>query len=83
MRMRTGVNFPWWSSRADPQDEDKMTYKCDPNLGHPKEVDCAHIEWEELGADTEVLELVPGIVKTLASSRPANLASPFKLIVGI
>ena len=78
MRMRTGGNVPWWSSRANPQEENDMTYECDPKLGHPKEVDCAHVEWEELGADADVLELVPGTVRNLTSSRSADLTSPFK-----
>lgn len=70
--------MPWWWSRANLQEENDMTYECDTKLGHPKEVDCAHIEWEELGTDADVLELVPGIVKTLTSSRLGHLASPLK-----
>ena len=72
MKMRTGGDLPWWYSRANPHEEDDMTYECDTTLGHPKEVDCAHVEWEELGADADVLELVPGIAETLASSRSAK-----------
>lgn len=70
--MRTGGSVPWWSAAAGPV-EDDMTYECDAKLGSPKEVDCAHIEWAELGADADAdaVELVPGVVKTLASSRYA------------
>ena len=77
--MRTGGRVPWWYSRANPEEEDDLTYECDPKLGHPKEVDCAHVEWEELGADADVVALVPAIVKTIASRRSANPTSPPEL----
>ena len=62
--------MPWWQSTAmDSAEEIAMTYECDAKLGRPKEVDCAHVEWEELGADTDEMDLVPGAVRTLASGR--------------
>ena len=80
MRMRTGGSVPWWSAPVNPV-EDDMTYECDSKLGSPKEVDCAHVEWEELGPNTDVVELVPGVVKTLASSKFAGRNSSTGLTV--
>ena len=45
-----------------------MIYECDAKLGHPKEVDCLEIEFGELGADGDSLDLIPGVAKTLSSS---------------
>ena len=83
MRMRTGGTVPWWSSAANPWKEDEMTYECDASLGRPKDVDCAQVEWGELGADTDVVELVPGVMKTLSSSRFAGGPSRAGLTVGM
>ena len=68
MRMRTGGNRPWWSNAGDPVGEDEMTYECDAKLGSPKEVDCAQVEWGELGAGNDAIDLVSGVAKTLSSS---------------
>lgn len=72
MRMRTGGNRPWWSNAGDPLGEDEMTYECDAKLGSPKEVDCAQVEWGELGADSDAINLVSGVAKTLSSSTLAG-----------
>lgn len=72
MRMRTGGNRPWWSAAGDPVAEDEMTYQCDIKLGSPKEVGCAKVEWSEVGEDRQTFSLVPGVARTLSSSKYAD-----------
>ena len=47
---------------------DKMSYECDVKLGAPAEVDCAQVEWSELGPDDETVDLGSGLSKVLTSS---------------
>ncbi|KAL8794077.1 MAG: hypothetical protein Q9195_003377 [Heterodermia aff. obscurata] len=69
VKMRTGGNRPWWSASADLVAQNEMTYECDAKLGRPKEVDCLKIEFGELGADGDKLDLTPAVAKTLSSSK--------------
>lgn len=61
-----GKTTPWWGAVAASADE--MTYECDGNLGAPAPVDCAQVEWSELGADEDTFSLAAGAVKFLSSS---------------
>ena len=64
--MKGGDPMPWWDKTTLPTDE--MTYECDSNLGSPATRDCAHVEWDQLGASTDTMTLVSGEVKFLSSS---------------
>lgn len=61
-----GKTTPWWAAVAASADD--MTYECDSNLGAPASVDCAQVEWSELGADEDTFSLAAGAVKFLSSS---------------
>lgn len=67
-----GQSTPFWGAVRASQEE--MSYECDPTLGTPAEVDCALVEWSELGADDDTLSVGPGITKVLSSSRSPSLA---------
>lgn len=64
-KMRPGGNTPWWQQVPDSADE--MTYECDANLGAPAAVDCAKVEYGELGADENTISVGAGVVKFLRS----------------
>ena len=83
-RMRTRGSRQWWSAAVDPVTQDEMTYECDAKLGRPKEVDCLEIEFGELGADGDKVDLIPAVAKTLSSSgftkagKPVGLTANFR-----
>ena len=58
---------PWW--RWDTAASKDMTYECDARLGSPSEADCTHIEWEQLQPASDTLEVGPGLVTFLHSSK--------------
>ena len=62
-----GKTTPWWGAVA--ASEDEMTYECDSTLGAPSAVDCAQVEWSQLGPDDETLSIGAGVVKFLSSSK--------------
>ncbi len=64
-KMRPGGNTPWWQQVPDSADE--MTYECDAKLGAPAAVDCAKVEYGELGADDDTISVGAGVVKFLSS----------------
>jgi len=66
-----GQSTPFWRPVGASQEE--MSYECDATLGTPAEVDCAQVEWSELGADDDTLSVGPGITKVLSSSTSPNL----------
>ncbi|MCJ1228496.1 hypothetical protein MMC12_005157 [Toensbergia leucococca] len=67
--MLSGSLRSWWSMDASSSAvPDEMTYECDPKLGSPATVDCAHIEWSELGNPSDTFEVRPGDVKFLSSN---------------
>lgn len=61
-----GKTTPWWGATAESADD--MTYECDANLGAPSAVDCAQVEWSQLGPDEETIPIGAGVVKFLSSS---------------
>lgn len=61
-----GKTTPWWGATAALADE--MTYECDANLGAPSAVDCAQVEWSQLGPDDDTISIGAGVVKFLSSS---------------
>lgn len=67
-----GQSTPFWGTVRASQEE--MSYECDATLGTPAEVDCAQVEWSELGADDDTFSIGPGITKVLSSSRLSSLA---------
>jgi len=62
-----GKTTPWWGAVAESADE--MTYECDATLGAPSAVDCAQVEWSQLGADEDTISIGAGVVKFLSSSK--------------
>ena len=61
-----GKTTPWWGATAGMVD--KMSYECDAKLGAPAEVDCAQLEWSQLGPDEEDVALGSSLTKVLSSS---------------
>ena len=66
-KMTPGGKTPWWQQVPDSADE--MTYECDQELGAPKAVDCAKVEYGELGADDDTISVGAGVVKFLSSGQ--------------
>lgn len=66
-KMRPGGTTPWWQQVPDSADE--MTYECDAKLGAPAAVDCAKVEYGELGADDDIISVGAGVVKFLSSGQ--------------
>lgn len=64
-KMTPGGKTPWWQQVPDSADE--MTYECDAKLGAPAAVDCAKVEYGELGADDDTISVGAGVVKFLSS----------------
>ena len=64
-KMTPGGKTPWWQQIPDAADE--MTYECDAKLGAPAAVDCAKVEYGELGADDDTISVGAGVVKILSS----------------
>ncbi|CAF9904569.1 MAG: hypothetical protein HETSPECPRED_004722 [Heterodermia speciosa] len=58
-----GRTAPWWGATAGMVE--KMSYECDDKLMAPAEVDCAQVEWSELGPDDETVALGPTLSKVL------------------
>jgi len=66
-----GQSTPFWGAVG--ASEEEMSYECDATLGAPAEVDCAQVEWSELGADDDTLSIGPGVTRVLSSSTSPNL----------
>ena len=64
-KMTPGGNTPWW--QQIPESADEMTYECDAKLGAPAAVDCAKVEYGEMGANDDTISVGAGIVKILSS----------------
>ena len=64
-KMTPGGNTPWWQQVPDAAEE--MTYECDAALGAPAAVDCAKVEYGELGQNDETFSVGAGVVKFLSS----------------
>ena len=69
----------WWELALSPAEQktleasDKMTYECDAGLGSPTSVDCAQLEWSDLGANSDSVSVAPGVV-TFLHQGTCNLA---------
>ena len=60
---------PWWASKTARQPpNDQMTYACDAALGAPAAADCSHLEYSELGPDSDTITIAPGVPKVLLSN---------------
>ena len=51
----------------EPVGPDEMNYACDAKLGNPSEVDCAKLEYSELGPTTDTIMLSPETPKVITS----------------
>lgn len=66
-KMTPGGKTPWW--QQIPESADEMTYECDAKLGAPAAVDCAKVEYAELGPSDETFSVGAGVVKFLSSGQ--------------
>lgn len=66
-KMRPGGNTPWWQQVPDAAEE--MSYECDAKLGAPAAVDCARVEYGELGLDDDTFSVTAGLAKVLQSGQ--------------
>ena len=71
--MTRGSTIPWWNKGVS-SSPDEMTYECDAALGSPAVVDCANIEWNQLGPTSvsppsDTVSLGPGMTQFLHSSK--------------
>ena len=69
-KMSPGGSTPWW--KQVPDSADKMTYECDGKLGAPAAMDCAKVEYGELGADEDTFSVGAGVVKFLSSGQSSR-----------
>ena len=72
--MVRGGERPWW--QWDVAASQDMAYECDARLGSPSEADCTHIEWEQLLPASDTLEVGPGLVTFLHSSKRLSCLVP-------
>ncbi len=75
-KMTPGGKTPWWQQVPDSADE--MTYECDAKLGAPSAVDCAKVEYGELGADDDTISVGAGVVKLLSSGQSSRRNNALK-----
>ena len=66
-KMRPAGKTPWWQQVPDAAEE--MTYECDAELGAPMAVDCAKVEYGELGLDDTTFSVTKGLAKVLSSGQ--------------
>ena len=76
-KMTPGGSTPWW--QQIPEAEDEMTYECDAKLGAPAAVDCAKVEYSELGADDDTISVGAGVVKFLSSGQCSEKAGGLRV----
>ena len=69
-KMRPGGQTPWWQQVPDAAEE--MTYECDAKLGSPAAVDCAKVEYGELGLDDDTFSVTAGLAKVLSSGQSSR-----------
>ena len=70
--MSRGGSVAWWSP-AFWQASTEMTYECDAGLGSPSTVDCAQVEWSQLGPSSDAITVGPEKT-TFLHSNTCNLA---------
>ena len=56
---------PWWI--ATPPAPDEMMYDCDAKFGTPSPANCSHIEYSQVGAPSDTLNISPGVPKVISS----------------
>ena len=57
-----------WFSQGATLPPDDMAYECDSGLGSPSEVDCAKLEFSELGPPSDTISISPDNPTFLHSS---------------
>lgn len=69
--MSRGGTSTWWQifPKISNPKIDEMAYECDAKLGSPSTADCSKIEWNQLGAPSDTVTVVPGMTKYLHSSK--------------
>ena len=74
-QMKRGGSLDWWDPRDTPSND--MTYTCDADLGSPALVDCAQIQWQDLGSPSDTITVGPDVTKFLSQSENcSNTTSP-------
>ena len=71
MNMQRGTTAPWWTA---PEMGDQMTYECNSKLGTPRATDCSQL-LSQLGAPSDSIQVAPGAVRFLSSSKRNHLSS--------
>ena len=56
----------WWDYRPESQ-VDEMTYECDTKLGSPRSVDCSKLEYSQLGAGSDTIQISPQVPRILST----------------
>ena len=59
--MQRGGKETWWAVQP-PLEASSMSYQCDGLLGSPASVDCAQIEWNQLGLLSDMLNIESGVL---------------------
>ena len=57
----------WWNVLMEALGPDEMEYTCNASLGSPTEVDCAKLEYSELGPSTDTVQISPDAPKVVTS----------------
>lgn len=70
--MTRGGPVAWWSPSLSLA-SNEMTYECDSGLGSPSTVDCAQIEWGQLGPASDAIAVGPEKI-TFLHANTCNLA---------
>ena len=63
-----GGSDTWWHHTDLQVSDDKMTYECDTGLGSPSRVDCAQVEYSQMGPPSDTISVGPGEVTFLHSN---------------
>ena len=64
--MMRGSSRTWWEQITYGVNE--VTYECDAGLGNPPEIDCLHIQWDQLSPASDTVYVGPGSTTFLHSS---------------
>ena len=68
--MQRGSDETWWGPGPDMDAVQEMTYECDQYLGSPAVLDCAQLQYQDLGPSSATVNIVPGAPKLFLSSKP-------------
>ena len=61
----------WWDYLPSSSSDD-MTYECNAQLGSPHPVDCSKLEYSQLGAESDKIQISQHTPKVLSTGRRSN-----------